>query len=61
MPRTKENAESSKNVRLPPKRGQIKVKIMNEIVRVVEEAGRAMCSKEKVADESQPHDSSSHG
>lgn len=63
MPRTTENVESpaTKTVRVPPKRGQIKAKIMTEFVRMVEEAGRAMCSKEKVAEEShpsKPHDSS---
>lgn len=63
MPKTKGNVESStaKTVRVPPKRGQIKAKMMTKFVKMVEEAGRAMCSKEKVAEEShpsQPHDSS---
>lgn len=63
MPRANENVESpaSQKVMFPPKRGQIKAKIMSQLVRVVEETGRAMFSKEKVAQEShpsQPHDSS---
>lgn len=62
MPKTNENVESppAKRFRLPPKRGQIKVKMMTKFVRMVEEVGRALVSKEKVSDEahpSQPHDS----
>lgn len=63
MPKNNESVESpaTKMVRLPPKRGQIKAKIMTKFVRMVEEAGRALCSKENVAEEShpsKPHDSS---
>lgn len=61
MPKNNENNENAASKRrLPPQRGQIKAKIMNQIVRKVEEAGRAMCGNEKVAEEetqpSQPHD-----
>jgi len=64
MSRTNENVESivttktTVRVPLPPKRGQIKAKIMSQFVK----AGRAlMFSKEKVAKEShssKPNDSS---
>ncbi|KAK7393592.1 hypothetical protein VNO78_22150 [Psophocarpus tetragonolobus] len=62
MPKTNESFDSlaAKIVRVPPRRGQIKAKIMTNLVRMVEEVGRKMCSKEKVADEShpsKPHDS----
>jgi hypothetical protein len=58
MAKTNENVElivttkSTVRVPLPPKRGQIKAKIMTQFVK----AGRSMFSKEKVAEES--HDSS---
>jgi hypothetical protein len=58
MAKTNENVElivttkSTVRVPLPPKRGQIKAKIMTQFVK----AGRSMFSKEKVAGES--HDSS---
>ncbi|KAL9318320.1 hypothetical protein ACSQ67_014837 [Phaseolus vulgaris] len=66
MPKTNEKVDSpaAKMVRVPPRRGQIKAKIMTNLVRMVEEAGRAICSKVQVAEEeshehtSQPHDSS---
>ncbi|KAH1136792.1 hypothetical protein GYH30_026991 [Glycine max] len=63
MPKTNDNIDSpaAKMVRVPPRRGQIKAKIMINLVRMVEEVGRAMCRKEKVAEEShpsKPHDSS---
>ncbi|KAK7345612.1 hypothetical protein VNO77_16219 [Canavalia gladiata] len=63
MPKTNENVETpaANTVRIPPRRGQIKAKIMSKLVRMVGEAGRAMCSKEKVGEEphpSQTHDSS---
>lgn len=45
-------------VRHLPKRGQIKAKIMTQFVRMVEDSGRALCSKEKVRDE--PHPSKAH-
>jgi len=63
MSRTNENVESivttktTVRVPLPPKRGQIKAKIMTQFVK----AGRSMFGKEKVAkesDSSQPNDSS---
>lgn len=48
MPKINANVDSpaAKMVRLPPRRGQIKAKIMTDLVRMVEEVGRAMCSKE---------------
>ncbi|GAU26729.1 hypothetical protein TSUD_317270 [Trifolium subterraneum] len=58
MAKTNENVESIATTKsivrvpLPPKRGQIKAKIMTQFVK----AGRSMFSKEKVEDES--HDSS---
>ena len=63
MPKINANVDSpaAKMVRVPPRRGQIKAKIMINLVRMVEEVGRAMCRKEKVAEEShpsKPHDSS---
>ncbi|KAJ1375411.1 hypothetical protein SESBI_51035 [Sesbania bispinosa] len=63
MTKANENPEflAAKTVRVPPKRGQIKAKMMTEFMRMVEAAGRAMCRKEKVAEEShpsQPHDTS---
>lgn len=61
MPKTNGNVESiTKTVRAPPKRGQIKAKIMSQFV----QAGRQMFSKEKVAGDeshtSQSHDDSNH-
>ncbi|KAE9619485.1 hypothetical protein Lalb_Chr02g0153601 [Lupinus albus] len=59
MSKTNENMKMAapKVARVPPKRGQIKAKIMATFVKTVEEAGRALCSKEKVAEESQPNHS----
>ncbi|CAL0299578.1 unnamed protein product [Lupinus luteus] len=56
MSKTNENIKlpATKMVRVPPKRGQIKAKIMATFVKTIEEAGRAMCSNEKVAEESHP-------
>ncbi|KAF7804503.1 hypothetical protein G2W53_043614 [Senna tora] len=51
MERTNEEGDSAatKTVRPLPKRGQIKAQIMTQIVSMVEESGRALCSKIKVA------------
>jgi len=59
MPKANENVDSAaaKMVRVPPRRGQIKAKIMTNLVRKVEEAGRAICSKVQVAEESHEHTS----
>ncbi|KAK7279396.1 hypothetical protein RJT34_24447 [Clitoria ternatea] len=66
MPKTSEivkSQDAKKVIRVPARRGQIKVKIMSEFVKMVKEAGRAMCCKEKVAAMSEeshsslPHDS----
>ncbi|KAI4349213.1 hypothetical protein L6164_009833 [Bauhinia variegata] len=57
MPRTNENVHSptTKVVKPPPKRGQIKVRIMTQFFKIVEDAGRALCSNEKVTgEETQP-------
>lgn len=61
MTKNNENIESpsAKMVRLPPKRGQVKAKMMTQFLRTVEEVGRALGGKEKVQEEthsSQPHD-----
>ncbi|CAJ1968448.1 unnamed protein product [Sphenostylis stenocarpa] len=62
MPKTNENVDSptAKMVRVPPRRGQIKAKIMTNLVRMVEDAARAVCSKVQVAEESQEHPSQPH-
>lgn len=63
MPKNSENAESAspskKVIRLPPKRGQIKAKIMTQIMRKVEEAGRALSGK-GMEDEEEAHPSHPH-
>ena len=65
MPKTNENVDSAstKTARPLPKRGKIKAKIMTQLVKMVEDAGKSLFSKEKVTDDqeaqsSQPRDSS---
>ncbi|QCE06238.1 hypothetical protein DEO72_LG9g1249 [Vigna unguiculata] len=58
MPETSGNA--AKMVRVGPRRGKIKAKIMSNLFRIVEEAGRGICSKVQVAEESPHHPSQPH-
>jgi hypothetical protein len=49
------NSLNRRKARLPPKRGQIKVKIISKfleiVVRAASKAGRGLCRKKKVAEE----------
>ncbi|KAG2403019.1 uncharacterized protein HKW66_Vig0247110 [Vigna angularis] len=62
MPKTNANVDSAaaKMVRVAPRRGQIKTKIMNNLVWLVEEAWRGLCNKVQVVEDSQQHLSQPH-